>query len=221
MKLFLITLFSLTNLYASDFSLAGGGGVHLAKGFTSKTLNEGTSRPAIKINEGFGLHIYGENRFSSLSLFTHLRYSAHSSRAEYSYIDTDNPLVSGSASNLDSQTYFYEVDGGFKWYFFNLSNFYLFVSGGISIGFATIRYMEEDYILKTGGREGLIKGGSDVAGLFGYIGEAGFQINGSEFGTIFGVRASQQQTGTFDTLGGKRFKRDERSAYFTFFRVFN
>lgn len=216
---FFFLVIATTNAYP-QWRTKAGGGVHVADGLESKLVSTQNQLPAIHANNGYGLHVFLAQQNNSFSIGVSGQYTYFKSKTQYDYLDPKNSNNHGRITNLSTDAYFYNVDLYLSADLFSVGKLHFFVAGGPSAGFATMSYDKSDYERKnSNSSSGLIEDNVDSATLFGYFGEAGFEVRGNEFGGQLKVVYHNNKTGKFVTLSNEKFIYEEKSISFNFFRI--
>lgn len=204
----------------SQWKTKAGGGVHVADSLESKLLSIHNQLPVLRSNTGYGLHVFLAQQNGGFSVGVSGQYTYYKSKTQYDYLDPKNSNNNGKVTDLSTNAYFYNADLFLSADLFSLGKLHFFVAGGPSVGFTTMSFDKNDYEKKNSNSStGLIENNFDSAALFGYFGEAGFEVRGNEFGGQLKVVYHNNKTGNFVTFSNKKFIYEEKSISFNFFRI--
>lgn len=202
-KVFILSLFLVTqNLYA-DFSIFAGFG--LVDDYFSKTNSDLVDRPASKHSGALAIDLgLSTNASYFVALYTGLSLNLGGGRINYNHEDS-------GVTDLDTKVFVtdYRAHLGLR---FNLFNFLLF-GGGVTGGSMNygIRLAEKETIQAAGGPV------EESASIWGPYGEAGLGFMGKEYGAALFGRYQYLKSKPFAILGGKRLIASEKSARFHIF----
>ena len=179
-----------------------------------------------RMDQGTYVYLAGEKEIGQTGLFITMSVNYMQSEGQSFY---DYTLLGGSQyQTAPGNQVFFDSDHlqlglGFKFKLFPTSWFRPYGEGGGLFGYHTINYSDSNSAIVQDagpGNDGGFKAKDGLTG-FGYYGEAGIEVDFSEFwGIRAGVRYQITETRPFETLGNEKVKYEVRAFQFGIGRKF-